>query len=66
VPIFGSHSILVAMGGDRAGQSEQDEDDLIPFTSVRIYDPGTEKWYEQKTSGNVRLPGKDLSCRGRV
>ncbi|KAK0619317.1 hypothetical protein B0T14DRAFT_566193 [Immersiella caudata] len=64
VPNFGSNGILVAMGGDRAGQSEQDEDDLIAFSTVRIYDLGSGTWHEQKTSGNVPLPRKDFCLAG--
>jgi len=64
VPHFGSQGILVAMGGDQAGQSDQDEDDLIPFTSVRVYDLASEKWHEQKTSGNFPLPRKDFCLAG--
>lgn len=64
VPNFGSRGILVAMGGDRAGQEDQDEDDLIPFTNVRVYDLATEKWHEQKTSGNIPLGRKDFCMAG--
>ncbi|KAK4177499.1 hypothetical protein QBC36DRAFT_289490 [Triangularia setosa] len=59
VPNFGNRGILISMGGD-----QDDQDDLASFLRVQIYDPETQKRFEQKTSGHTPQPRKQFCIAG--
>ncbi|KAK4169165.1 hypothetical protein QBC43DRAFT_284419 [Cladorrhinum sp. PSN259] len=56
VPNFGNQGILVNMGGDQDGRVEAD--DLVSFRRVQVYDPEKQRWFEQKTTGEIPQPRK--------
>ena len=62
VPNFGNQGILVNMGGDQDGRVEAD--DLIPFRRVQVYDPENQRWFEQKTTGDLPQPRKEFCIAG--
>ncbi|KAK0668863.1 hypothetical protein QBC41DRAFT_117590 [Cercophora samala] len=62
VPNFGNRGILINVGGDQDGRVEAD--DLISFRRVQVYDPETQTWFEQKTSGNNPQPRKQFCMAG--
>lgn len=47
VPLFGSEGILIAMGGTRNTLG------LVGFNPVQVYDPASESWYNQSTTGSA-------------
>ncbi|KAK5660116.1 hypothetical protein OQA88_13585 [Cercophora sp. LCS_1] len=61
IPYFGTHGMLLAMGGDGPASGGND---LISFDSVRIYDIGRREWTEQQTSGGVPMSRKDFCMAG--
>lgn len=58
VPYFGTHGMLLAMGGE---EPNSDNGDLVSFESVRIYDIGKQEWAEQQTSGDIP-PSRKAFC----
>ncbi|KAK0728247.1 hypothetical protein B0T26DRAFT_767475 [Lasiosphaeria miniovina] len=68
VPSFGHHGILVSMGGSSLGGQNGgpvgSSSSLTPFTSVRVYDPGNQKWYDQMTSGDAPKPRLQFCLAG--
>lgn len=66
VATYGPKGIFVVLGGDQPFNVDGSagEDNLIPFTSVSVYDPYSNKWYQQTTSGNIPEPRKEFCTAG--
>lgn len=62
VPNFGNQGILVNIGGDQDGRIEAD--DLRSFRRVQVYDPENQRWFEQKTTGDLPQPRKEFCIAG--
>ena len=63
VPNFGPAGVIVSAGGlkqaaDASGNS------LISFRSVQVYDPATNNWYEQTTTGSIPKGRKEYCMTG--
>ena len=48
VPSFGTKGLFVSMGGDTI----QNTTGLISFDTVGVFDPETQQWYNQTTTGS--------------
>ncbi|KAK0719978.1 hypothetical protein B0H67DRAFT_534076 [Lasiosphaeris hirsuta] len=64
VPNFGDHGILVAMGGEQMSGPDNNSRNLIPFTNVRVFNPISNEWFEQRTSGSIPKPRKEFCIAG--
>ncbi|KAK4228236.1 hypothetical protein QBC38DRAFT_161835 [Podospora fimiseda] len=62
VPNFGRQGILVSMEGDQDGRIE--EDDLIPFRRIQVYDMENQRWFEQKATGEIPQLRKEFCIAG--
>ena len=63
VPSFGSKGIFIAMGGSI--QATETPNQLQSFQTVSVYDPASETWYNQSTTGDIPLP-RLKSCAAGV
>ncbi|KAI9694637.1 MAG: hypothetical protein M1822_000253 [Bathelium mastoideum] len=63
---FGPQGLFVVLGGDQPPNTIGDsgEDNFVPFTSVSVYEPSSNKWYQQPTSGNIPEPRKEFCTAG--
>ena len=61
LPSFGSQGVYILMGGARGPRSE---DPLIDFSHVLVFDPATEQWYNQSTTGKKPDARIDLCAAG--
>ncbi|KAK4679254.1 hypothetical protein QC764_202530 [Podospora pseudoanserina] len=64
VPNFGNRGILINVGGEQGGRGRVETDELISFRRVQVYDPESQTWFEQKTSGNTPQPRKQFCIAG--
>ncbi|KAL9636018.1 MAG: hypothetical protein Q9164_003101, partial [Protoblastenia rupestris] len=49
VPVYGPSGIFIALGGIRF---DNKPDPYADFGTLRVFDPASQKWHEQKTTGN--------------
>ena len=63
---FGPQGLFVILGGDQPPNvdGEVGEDSFIPFTTVSVYEPASNKWYQQSTTGNIPEPRKEFCTAG--
>ena len=63
VPLFGDEGLLLIFGGDQSGPTQwgQNATNLQAFSSVNIYDPSTDNWYVQQTTGDIP-PAAEMFC----
>ncbi|KAI1807607.1 hypothetical protein F4811DRAFT_445671 [Daldinia bambusicola] len=61
---FGPNGLLVFLGGAEAPVDIMDDNYIggLPWATLTLYDPVTEKWYKQKTTG-VSPPLVERACR---
>ena len=59
VPSFGPEGIFLAFGGETVKDEE-----LISFGMVPVFDPVTQTWYNQTTSGNTPKGRRDFCVAG--
>ena len=57
IPVFGPKGLLMVMGGN-------DNNSLIDFGSVRMYDIAAMKWYNQTTTGDKPEPRRESCTAG--
>lgn len=62
VPAFGESGIFVVMGG--APEQFKDESESFSFDTVSIYDPESDEWWDQSTSGNTPDARKGFCLAG--
>lgn len=63
VPNFGSAGVIIGAGGHQL-QKGSSEDYLLSFNSVQVFDPATDTWYEQTTTGNIPEGRKEYCMAG--
>ncbi|POS75478.1 hypothetical protein DHEL01_v206132 [Diaporthe helianthi] len=63
VPNFGPAGVIVAAGGHQL-QKGSTEKFLLSFNSVQVFDPATDTWYEQTTTGNIPEGRKEYCMAG--
>jgi hypothetical protein len=63
VPNFGPAGVIVAAGGLKQA-ADASENRLISFGSVQVYDPATNNWYEQTTTGSIPKGRKEYCMTG--
>ena len=57
VPTFGPGGLLVVLGGENLT-------DLNDFGKISVYDPISQKWFNQTTTGNTPEPRKEFCTAG--
>lgn len=62
VPSFGPDGLFVVIGGDDFWHS--DFESLTSIETISIYDPSSERWFNQTTTGNIPQPRKDFCLAG--
>ncbi|MCJ1463896.1 hypothetical protein MMC07_002505 [Pseudocyphellaria aurata] len=62
VPSFGPDGLFVVMGGDDVWHSNYTS--LTDLTTVSIYDPSSQQWFNQTTTGNIPQPRKEFCLAG--
>ncbi|KAJ0114157.1 hypothetical protein J7T55_007991 [Diaporthe amygdali] len=63
VPNFGPAGVIIAAGGHQL-QNGPSEKYLLSFTSVQVFDPATDTWYEQTTTGDIPNGRKEYCMTG--
>ncbi|KAG6356407.1 hypothetical protein INS49_015795 [Diaporthe citri] len=63
VPNFGPAGVIIAAGGHQL-QKGSTEKYLLSFNSVQVFDPATDTWYEQTTTGNIPAGRKEYCMAG--
>ena len=58
IPAFGPEGLFVAMGGQDVFNN------LLSFDSVLIFDPSTQDWYNQTTTGSPPTPRREFCAPG--
>ncbi|KAL9088602.1 MAG: hypothetical protein Q9165_006122 [Trypethelium subeluteriae] len=63
---FGPQGLLFVLGGDQPPDIDgtSGEDDFVPFNTVSVYEPSSNKWYQQTTTGNIPEPRKEFCTAG--
>ena len=64
VPNFGPQGVLVAFGGTQIGIRAPGADALVEAVTVQVYDPATDSWYDQATTGSVPTARKEFCITG--
>lgn len=62
VPSFGPNGLFVVMGGDDFWHP--DADTLTDLETISIYDPSSQRWFNQTTIGNIPPPRKEFCLAG--
>jgi hypothetical protein len=62
VPYFGNRGILINVG--RHLDLREDNDGLVDFQTVQVYDVDNERWFEQQTTGDIPQPRKEFCIAG--
>lgn len=62
VPSFGPDGLFIVMGGDDFWHS--DAEHLTDLETISIYDPSSEQWFNQTTTGNIPQPRKEFCLAG--
>ncbi|KAF2402058.1 hypothetical protein EJ06DRAFT_529186 [Trichodelitschia bisporula] len=60
VPNFGPRGLLVQIGGEQVGAKSQFPD----IGQVQVYDPASDSWYTQSTTGNMPSNRKEFCIAG--
>lgn len=63
VPNFGPAGVIIAAGGHQL-QNGASEKYLLSFNSVQVFDPATNTWYEQTTTGSIPNGRKEYCMTG--
>ena len=63
VPIFGTEGFFVVMGGAN-GNAPGGAHDLIGFTTVSVFDPAKQEWWNQTTTGGEPSPRMQFCTAG--
>ncbi|KAL1849917.1 hypothetical protein Daus18300_013112 [Diaporthe australafricana] len=63
VPNFGPSGVIVAAGGHQL-QNGPSEKYLLSFSTVQVFDPGSNTWYEQTTTGDIPEGRKQYCMAG--
>lgn len=63
VPNFGPAGVIIGAGGHQL-QEGSSEKYLLSFNSVQVFDPATDTWYEQTTTGNIPESRKEYCMAG--
>ncbi|KAL9070396.1 MAG: hypothetical protein Q9157_005827, partial [Trypethelium eluteriae] len=63
---FGPQGLLFVLGGDQPPDVDGTggEDEFVPFNTVSVYEPSSNKWYQQTTTGNIPEPRKEFCTAG--
>jgi hypothetical protein len=61
VPMFASNGLIVAMGGTTAYDNDPNTPNFLPYNFVGVYNPFTDQWRNQSTSGAIPA-GRRRSC----
>ena len=65
VPTFGPKGVFILLGGDQPDfEGPTATDYYVPFTNVAIYEPSSNRWYQQPTSGRIPEPRKEFCTAG--
>ncbi|MCJ1471176.1 hypothetical protein MMC07_009824 [Pseudocyphellaria aurata] len=62
VPSFGPDGLFVVMGGDDFWHP--DAENLTDLGTISIYDPSSQRWFNQTTTGNVPQSRKEFCVAG--
>ena len=62
VPSFGPDGLFIVMGGDDCWHT--DPEHLTDLETISIYDPSSEQWFNQTTTGNIPQPRKEFCLAG--
>ncbi|MCJ1271096.1 hypothetical protein MMC22_010995 [Lobaria immixta] len=62
VPSFGPDGLFIVMGGDDFWHT--DPEHLTDLETISIYDPSSEQWFNQTTTGNIPQPRKEFCLAG--
>lgn len=62
VPSFGPDGLFFVLGGDDFWHS--DAESLTDFDTISIYDPSSQRWFNQTTTGNIPQPRKEFCVAG--
>lgn len=62
VPSFGPNGLFVVMGGDDFWHPTAET--LTDLETISIYDPSSERWFNQTTTGNIPQPRKEFCLAG--
>lgn len=62
VPSFGPKGLFVVLGGDDFWHPDAEQ--LTDLETISIYDPSSERWFNQTTTGNIPQPRKEFCLAG--
>ncbi|KAL2021478.1 hypothetical protein VTK56DRAFT_7111 [Thermocarpiscus australiensis] len=65
VPNFGDRGVLILVGGynqDSTGRA--DVNGPASFGTVHVYDLASQRWFDQKTTGDIPMPRKEFCIAG--
>lgn len=64
VPSFGPEGLFVVMGGDDFWHPDDPVESLRDLKTISIYDPSSEQWFNQTTTGDIPQPRMEFCLAG--